>query len=74
MPHLDLLQSDDLCFATRIQGWDDFVKAIACFPEGRHDNQVDSMSQFFGWLRGRRGRAYMDKDPITGRRRMLNRR
>ena len=74
VPHLDLLQSDAICFATRLQGWDDFVKEMAAFPEGRHDDQVDSMSQFFGWLRGRRGRAYMDKDPVTGRRRMLNRR
>lgn len=74
VPHLDLLQSKDLQFSTALQGWDAFRQEMAAFPEGRHDDQVDSMSQFFDWLRGRRGRGYMDKDPTTGRRRMLNRR
>ena len=35
---------------------DEFKTEILQFPNGRHDDQVDSMSQFLGWLdRRKRG-------------------
>ena len=74
VPHLDLLQSDQIRFCPGMDGWDALRREMAAFPEGRHDDQVDTLSQFLSWLRGPKGRGFMDKDPVTGRRRMLNRR
>jgi phage terminase large subunit-like protein len=31
----------------------DFQTEILVFPHGRHDDQVDSLSQFLGWLHER---------------------
>ena len=32
---------------------DEFRREITEFPNGRHDDQVDSLSQFLKWQRGR---------------------
>jgi len=32
----------------------DFLKECSAFPKGRHDDQVDSMSQFLDWAREKR--------------------
>ena len=41
---------------------DEFKTEILQFPKGRHDDQVDSMSQFLGWLdRRKRGTIRMIK-------------
>ncbi|WP_109792020.1 phage terminase large subunit [Minwuia thermotolerans] len=32
---------------------DDFLHEVLAFPNGRHDDQVDSLSQFLTWKRGR---------------------
>jgi len=37
----------------------DFIKEIAAFPNGVHDDQVDSMSQFLGWIREKNAREIM---------------
>jgi predicted phage terminase large subunit-like protein len=34
-----------------------FKRELLGFPNGRHDDQVDSMTQFLDWIGGRRGRA-----------------
>jgi len=74
VPQLDMLESDKVQFWQRAPWWEELARELAAFPEGRHDDQVDSLSQFLIWLRGRQGRGFMDTDPATGRRRMLQRR
>jgi hypothetical protein len=34
-----------------------FKRELLGFPNGRYDDQVDSMTQFLEWIGGRRGRA-----------------
>lgn len=36
---------------------EDFRNEILQFPDGRHDDQVDSMSQFLGWASEGNGEA-----------------
>ncbi|MCC7253551.1 MAG: phage terminase large subunit [Hyphomicrobium sp.] len=36
---------------------DGYVAELLAFPGGRHDDQVDSTSQFLNWIEGRRPRA-----------------
>lgn len=36
---------------------DDLKKELMAFPDGRHDDQVDSISQFLNWAVGRGGRT-----------------
>lgn len=43
------------------------------FPNGRHDDFVDSVSQALAWLHGNMGRSLMQIDPKTGRRRRPSR-
>jgi phage terminase large subunit-like protein len=35
----------------------EFKRKLLAFPNGRHDDQVDSMTQFLDWIGRRRGRA-----------------
>ena len=42
---------------------DDFIKELLVFPNGKHDDQVDSLSQFLNWYENR-PRVYMRK--LTG--------
>ena len=45
---------------------DDFLVEILAFPHGRHDDQVDSISQFLAWASGkRRRRELIGVAPIT---------
>jgi predicted phage terminase large subunit-like protein len=39
---------------------DDLRKEMMCFPNGRHDDQVDSLSQFVNWKDGLGGRRLLD--------------
>lgn len=35
-------------------GWtDDFLNEVLAFPSGRHDDQVDALSQFLAWASSR---------------------
>ncbi|MEM9262512.1 MAG: phage terminase large subunit, partial [Pseudomonadota bacterium] len=47
----------------------DFKRELSSFPNGKYDDQVDATSQFLQWSGSRRGRANVDVDPVTGRRR-----
>lgn len=67
VPQLDLLQSDRVRFCGTSPWWEILRREMAAFPEGRHDDQVDSISQFLGWIRGRQGRGFIDRNPVTGR-------
>ena len=35
----------------------EFKRELLAFPNGRHDDQVDSMTQFLDWIGRRHGRA-----------------
>ncbi|WP_054110709.1 phage terminase large subunit [Brevundimonas sp. AAP58] len=39
---------------------DDLRREMMAFPNGRHDDQVDSVSQFLAWTVGRGGRQLLD--------------
>ena len=36
----------------------EFLNELLAFPNSRHDDQVDSVTQFLGWQRGRQRRRY----------------
>lgn len=44
-----------------------FRRELLAFPAGRYDDQVDAFVQFVEWSRSTRARAFLDRDPITGR-------
>ncbi|WP_158291538.1 phage terminase large subunit [Marinicauda algicola] len=67
-PHLDWLQTGQVVFPTEVEWWSALRDEMRAFPDGRHDDQVDAISQFMGWARGGRGAALLDTDPETGRR------
>jgi predicted phage terminase large subunit-like protein len=68
IPQLDALQSGAIIFPTQPPWWDTLRREMAAFPDGTHDDQVDSISQFLHWLGGRRGRGFMQTNLATGRR------
>ncbi len=40
----------------------DFSREILAFPNGRHDDQVDALSQFLAWLHQSRGRKFANPE------------
>jgi hypothetical protein len=42
-------------------------RELLAFPNGKYDDQVDSLVQFLDWTGSRRGRGFLDRDPRTGR-------
>jgi predicted phage terminase large subunit-like protein len=42
-------------------------RELLAFPNGKHDDQVDSLIQFVEWSAGRNGSSFVARDPITGR-------
>jgi predicted phage terminase large subunit-like protein len=64
---LDMLQSPQVAIPDQMPWWDDLARELRGFPNMRYDDQVDSISQFLAWIQGRRGRGFMDRDPVTGR-------
>lgn len=45
-----------------------FRRELLAFPHGRYDDQVDSMVQFLEWSGSPRGKGFVQRDPVTGRR------
>jgi predicted phage terminase large subunit-like protein len=45
----------------------EFKRELLAFPNGRHDDQVDSMTQFLDWIGQRRGRAKCERRLNGGR-------
>ncbi len=45
-----------------------FRRELMGFPNARHDDQVDSVSQFLNWLSSNRWLRVQARDPVTGRR------
>lgn len=62
----DFLHSDRIRFCTTDVWWPELKRELAAFPEVAHDDQVDSLSQFCGWVTGRFGRRLLNTDGKTG--------
>jgi predicted phage terminase large subunit-like protein len=64
---LDFLQSPRVCLPTETPWWPDLVNELRAFPNGRYDDQVDSIAQALQWIRGPRGQGFLDTNLATGR-------
>lgn len=62
----DILQSDRVVFPTKAPWFEAFRRELFVFPNGRYDDQVDSVTQFLEWVQFR-GRDFVNRDPVTGR-------
>jgi predicted phage terminase large subunit-like protein len=45
----------------------DLKRELLAFPNGKYDDQVDSLIQFLDWIGSRRGRGFLERDPRSGR-------
>ena len=45
----------------------EFKPELLAFPNGRNDDQVDSMVQFLDWISTRRGNSWLDRQQNGGR-------
>ncbi len=62
----DMLQSDRVVFPTKEPWFEGLKKELLVFPSGRHEDQVDSVTQFLHWVQTRWG-GFVERDPVTGR-------
>ena len=44
------IEAGQLLLPTKAPWLDDFKAELLAFPYGRHDDQVDALSQFLGWI------------------------
>ena len=67
--HAQSAQIESGCvFLPRFTSWlGDFQAELLQFPHGRHDDQVDSMSQFLAWIRKRSAASFFRCDWIDPR-------
>ena len=49
------IEAGQLLLPTKAPGLEDFIAELLAFPAGRHDDQVDALSQFLGWTDHRWG-------------------
>ncbi len=61
------MQSPQVAIPTEVPWWNNLARELRAFPNVRYDDQVDSISQFLGWIQGRQGRGFMNWDRVTGR-------
>ena len=66
--HTVKLERGDIVMPKDAPWLPDFKRELTGFPNARHDDQVDSVSQFLEYLNSPKLRAMMDRDPVTGRR------
>jgi predicted phage terminase large subunit-like protein len=52
---------------------EDFRRELLAFPNGKYDDQVDSMVQFLEWSASPRGESFVERNPVTGRQRTVRR-
>ena len=65
---LDMLQSPKVVLPTEVAWWRPLLHELRAFPNSRYNDQIDSISQFLRWIQGPRGFAFLDTDPVSGRR------
>jgi predicted phage terminase large subunit-like protein len=69
----DILQSDRVAIPTKPDWFEGLKHELMVFPNGKYDDQVDSVIQFLKWVQ-RRGRSRIERDPDTRRPRVRERR
>nr|WP_087575755.1 phage terminase large subunit [Sphingomonas sp. CDS-1] len=63
-----------LCVLPHEAPWlDAFLAELRAFPRGRHDDQVDALSQFLEFVMNKRSWLHELRDPLTGRKIRINR-
>lgn len=73
LPVTDWLKSGFLVIPKNKPWFDAFRRELLAFPCHTYLDQVDALVQFMHWAKGR-GAAFLDTDPLTGRRMGLQRR
>lgn len=63
---LDMLYDGRVVFNPESATWRDLLNEMRAFPDGRHDDQIDSISQFLKWVRGARGRSFVSSNGEGG--------
>jgi predicted phage terminase large subunit-like protein len=53
---LGAFEAERVLFPKEAQWLSDFIEELAMFPNARHDDQVDSVTQFLNWITSRRRR------------------
>ncbi|WP_457939294.1 phage terminase large subunit [Mesorhizobium sp. 10J20-29] len=66
------LETGNYLVPTEAPWLDTLRQELQAFPNGRYDDQVDSVIQFVSWSASRRGEVF-ERDPRTGRRLRINR-
>ena len=54
-----MLYDGRVAFNPEAETWRGLLNEMRAFPDGRHDDQIDSISQFLKWVRGPRGRSFV---------------
>ncbi|QFT47413.1 Terminase-like family protein [Roseivivax sp. THAF40] len=67
IPHTDWIKSGQLVIPTDQPWFDAFRRELLAFPDAAYDDQVDALTQFAEFMR-RSKNAYLDTDPVSGRR------
>jgi hypothetical protein len=63
------IEAHQVCLPASASWLDDFRAELLQFPKGRHDDQVDSLSQFLAWIAKRSGNFnvyWPDLRPLPG--------
>jgi len=63
------IETGQLLLPTKAHWLEDFKEEILAFPAGRHDDQVDALSQFLGWTERGFGMISFAKPIVITRRR-----
>lgn len=71
--HKHHLEQRSFLFPENAAWLPDLKHELQAFPSGKYDDQVDSIIQFLCWLDTPRGRGFMNRDPVSGRRHITKR-
>lgn len=52
---------------THARWLEEFRRELLAFPNGKYDDQVDSLVQFLDWSASQQGSNFVERDPRTGR-------
>jgi len=61
------LVSDEYVIPTNVEWYEGLRREFRAFPDGKNDDQVDSVTQFVAWINGRQGQALFNCNPKIGR-------
>jgi len=66
------LRSNCVALPAKAPWLDALRKELLAFPNGKHDDQVDALTQFLEYTGTSRFRGALNRDPVTGRRRGMD--